>query len=576
MRNSRRLKGFWMVMAAASLATPVFAQVPAQNQDGRAADANNRVGSGGLNEPGRGIGARVSPNSIIYGNVTGGKQFTGPAERDPSAFSGPIPGRGFDRFIAGSSSAPLPYQPGIDLSTPQPFYGSSRGVAPPIGSVRLGFTDSYLGTDLTSQTPSSFTIDNSAGLQALAQPLGESVILGGRGYRLGTQPGQVVLQGTLESANQEVLYTGSPLYGVRQLQPGTFPTEADLFDTNVPGGAANTRYRVPNSEIERMRDELIGRQPGTSPQSQQDQQQNNTQSRNPSDLSQPPESPENAAIDTRRGGAINPNVLSNTSDERVEQRSTVTGQGQTTNDQYNELKRRFQRYQNPQMAAIEANHQLQMEQRRQTTERRTNGPTSRPISPLAAKGMLHRPGGGPLTEQTPLKIDSLATGVTAKGLHQLLSSAEKLMRQDKFQSAIDAYNTAESVDPNNALIPLGRANAELGAGFYRLSSADLHKVFLTNGALLMGQYDLNAWMTPQRIKFITNELQTLANNDPKAEMPVFLLAYLYYNTDHPAEAAKYLAEAEQRSNGKDPLLQLLQERWKLPTQAPANAPDLNK
>ena len=51
-------------------ATLASAQLPS-NQDGRAMDANNRVGSGGMNAPTGQIG--VTPNQIVYGNVTGGK-----------------------------------------------------------------------------------------------------------------------------------------------------------------------------------------------------------------------------------------------------------------------------------------------------------------------------------------------------------------------------------------------------------------------------------------------------------------------------------------------------------------------
>src|SRR5579871_6453677 len=116
------------------------AQIAAPGQDGRALDANNRVGSGGINQ-GASQGTGVSPNQIIYGNVTGGKRFRGPVgETDPGAFYGPTAGRFSDRFIAASSSAPQPYQPQVDMSITQPFYGSSRAAPPPPGAVRLGYT----------------------------------------------------------------------------------------------------------------------------------------------------------------------------------------------------------------------------------------------------------------------------------------------------------------------------------------------------------------------------------------------------------------------------------------------------
>ena len=157
-------------LLSASLAS---AQLPS-NQDGRAMDANNRVGSGGMNAPSGQIG--VTPNQIVYGNVTGGKQFRGPVgSRDPGAFTGPSPGRMVDRFVAGSSGVPYAYQPQVDLSNPQPFYGASRNAPPPVGSVRLGYTGSYLGTNLVPTTDYSLNAQYApSGEDYLSQRLGVS------------------------------------------------------------------------------------------------------------------------------------------------------------------------------------------------------------------------------------------------------------------------------------------------------------------------------------------------------------------------------------------------------------------
>jgi len=95
-----------MVVAEALITTALAsAQLPS-GQDGRAMDANNRVGSGGMNAPSGQIG--VTPNQIVYGNVTGGKQFRGPVgSRDPGAFTGPSPGRFMDRLVASPSGVPF-------------------------------------------------------------------------------------------------------------------------------------------------------------------------------------------------------------------------------------------------------------------------------------------------------------------------------------------------------------------------------------------------------------------------------------------------------------------------------------
>src|SRR5947209_15944363 len=152
MTRSRRQRLFLAAMfgAVPVLSAAALGQVQAQQQ-GRARDANTRVGSNGVNDTvGQGTAGIVSSNNIVYGNVTGLKGFRGPiAERDPRAFTGPIGGRLDDAFIRDSSAAPLPYQPTADQLQPQPFYGDTRGVTPPVGSIRQGYTGSYLGTQYT-------------------------------------------------------------------------------------------------------------------------------------------------------------------------------------------------------------------------------------------------------------------------------------------------------------------------------------------------------------------------------------------------------------------------------------------
>lgn len=76
-RTSRR----WLTAAALAIApvlasNSVYGQYAAGRADGHALDANNGVGSGGYNTPGRN-GSLVTGNDIVYGNVTGGRGLTG-------------------------------------------------------------------------------------------------------------------------------------------------------------------------------------------------------------------------------------------------------------------------------------------------------------------------------------------------------------------------------------------------------------------------------------------------------------------------------------------------------------------
>src|SRR5688500_3600688 len=164
----------------------------------------------------------------------------------------------------------------------------------------------------------------------------------------------------------------------------------------------------------------------------------------------------------------------------------------------------------------------------------------------------------------PVKIDSLAKGVPGKGLADLLTGAESLMKEGRFSSALEKYDAAEQVAPNNPLIKLGRANAELGASYFARAEQHLREAFAADEALLMGQYDLRAFFGEDRLKVIANDLKEIANKEQTQVTPVFLLAYVAYNSENEPMAAGYLDLAEKRSGGKDALIKKIREHWTLP------------
>src|SRR6185295_17156190 len=68
---------------------------------------------------------------------------------------------------------------------------------------------------------------------------------------------------------------------------------------------------------------------------------------------------------------------------------------------------------------------------------------------------------GPITPKPkPIQITSLAAGVQAQGLAKLLKTAEDLMKEGKFGPALDQYQAAAQLAPNNSMVYLGQANAE--------------------------------------------------------------------------------------------------------------------
>jgi tetratricopeptide (TPR) repeat protein len=179
----------------------------------------------------------------------------------------------------------------------------------------------------------------------------------------------------------------------------------------------------------------------------------------------------------------------------------------------------------------------------------------------------------------PEKIGSIAEGVQAKGLHDVLTSAEELMRGQKFAEALQKYDVAQQVAPNNALITMGRANAELAASYYRRAESSLRDAVGRAPELVVAQFDLRSLIGADRLQVLVRDLKELAANDPKQPRPSLLLAYIAYNTGNEAQAGEYLAAAEQRAGGDDALIKAWRRSWKLPaagTTEPAPQPDANK
>jgi hypothetical protein len=163
----------------------------------------------------------------------------------------------------------------------------------------------------------------------------------------------------------------------------------------------------------------------------------------------------------------------------------------------------------------------------------------------------------------PFVITSLASGIRAKGLADLLRSAEGQMRSGQFGQAVDTYDTAGEVAPNNPFVPLGRAFAELGASYYGRAEIDLTRAISTEPAVLAAQYDLKGFLGQDRLKFVQKDLTDIGTTEQTAR-PYLLLAYIDHNTgaDDATVTAKDLDTAEARGANQQ-VIDLMREAWNL-------------
>ena len=537
------------------IGSSAWAQYPAAGQDGHANDANNRVGSNGYNSD-NGQHATVTGNQIITRNVTGGWAFRGPVPyRDPAAFMGPTGESVSDAFIRNSSGVPSRFGTPTDLTNPHPFYGDVRAVPPPTGSVPEGFNGGYVGTSLTS--PSSLTSVLSSSpldysLQARAMPqFNPTEDFLSNPYSF---------QNSLPQPGEASLLTGSsliasPLFGVRA-QNGS-----------MMNAATGNQYQPGQNSIEAMQREMIQ---ASGPRQQQAQPNpnagpGNNKTANTGSLVQPLDHPLEAPQNNPLSNDVNSNPLENgplnssvTTGQGLRQQFIVPPSRQST--QYSELDKRLQQYNASHPVTDEqANARFQQElanRQRQANSTITGGNTE-------GRGTKGNGNAAPGNAPSPLEMDSLATGIPAKGLHDLMANAEVLLREDRFTTAIEQYDRAARVAPNNPLIPMGRAIAELGAGLYAQSERDLRQVFRTAPATMMAKVNLGHLLTSQRLEYLSKDLSSLAQQYPHDERPWFLLAFIHYNTGHADEAAKDLNNASERGGKLDSTIKMLQSHWKI-------------
>jgi len=562
------------------------------NEDGRALDANTRIGSGGYNESNpRGFGGLVTGNQIVTGNVTGGREFRfgtrtilGPdgvprtvsmqPYTDSREFRGSVAGQGMDQFIKYSSGAPAAYQGPTMPNQVQAFYGSRLAEPPPPGFTQMGYTGTY--------------IDRSVGQDQRPESgmWGSSFL-----YTPGT--GELLMTGPVDpQTNQPTLLTASPLQGIRPWRPGQLPDWSLLPNESVPRSPMD-RLRMDGRTIQQMREELLKAAGEGSSKDGGGADQTGKDPSGSGNLAKPLPTPFEAPQDSSLTGKpldsmVNVAVTTGQgqTDQSIGSRLTVPPVQQSS--QYAELQRRLDRYYTARLQTDEDRNREFLRQLRAKEAAEKARASKEPTEAAPPKGaaqegvttpeytkmreaLLKSSMGVPQGPQTqpgvkpqPIQVVSLAEGVKAAGFAKVLRTAEDLMRQGKYLSALAQYTLAERVAPNNSLVWLGTAYAELAGGYFRRAEMHLRGALAIDPALLMGVYDLKGLIGQERLEALVRDLKETAKTQSKDPGPVFLLAYLAYNTGSPQSAALYLDEAEKRAGDKAEFYKVVRLHWVLP------------
>lgn len=563
-------------------------------ENGRALDANKRIGDDGRNDLSSAYRSeiRATPNQIVTGNVAGLYGFRGNVGyREASEFRGSIASRQSDLFVRRSSGGYSGYGgSSTGGNYPTAFYSKSRVSEPPPNYMREAFgLGSYVPNPNASRSTNSYgPVDSVVRYDATSS----------RGYfdQVGSlpPPSNLVLPAPAGSSDGSYI-SATPLTGIQQYKPGQPLSNDQSFagQNNIPRTANGVRLN--DTQIRQMQDELRSSTPGARQFGSQQSSDNTNDSGNApnangatpigkpigSPLGQPKDATATAQQSTRYLFNLPPEEQS-AQYAKMRQQLTTVNQDKSKSDE--EAFRQYQQAKKKGTLDTTLKPGAPGTPGAQDPNAAPSGQPGAPGAdqPGARPGLLPEPRSGDKGKadagaadskasppRIPIKVDSLASGITGKGLSELMSDAEAKMQDGKFAAAIDRYESAGQVAPNNPLIALGRANAELGAGYYSRAEAHLRQAFGGDHALLMGQYNLQKFMGEDRLRYLTKDLKDIANREKTESRPVFLLAYVAYNTGNERMAAGYLDLAQKRGDAKDPIYPLVRKLWNLPEVAAA-------
>jgi tetratricopeptide (TPR) repeat protein len=603
---------------------PVVGQIRLDT-NGHATDANPQIGSGGYNQAPNGTQANWAQyqNALLNNNAGGfgpaGRGYTafnlGAAYINPFGFRGLMAGQGLDQFVSLSSGIPTTNNPsasnGMPSGSQQIFNGlANHSVAPP------GLPNpSYVAGQPVTQAPEDLrlgAIEFSGQSQVLPKP--NEMIL----------PGPVDPTANPNTPAQQQLYA-STIYGVLAfspqqpaLQDQNNPQSAIFGPSPLQQGGISPAL-APNpiqAQMKELRQELdaqskngIGMpnasndvgaslpksiQPGNlsqqlpslAPETSLSKSANvapaagdvdtgqSSRQYLPNDENLPPPIRQSALYAKLRQNMDDYNSANSMTDEQANRKfqeivrlrnlastnaergsNVLSGPGAAATANPGELPGGIP---NPEESAgpgrsPNAGPGSGSEQKNRLAK---PGFTTMPSNMGAAPGLSLPPVAAP-----PVPIDSFASGIHAKGLADLIANAELNVEQHHYDKAIAQYNEAIDVAPNNPLILMARATAELGGGYYAQANADIHLAVAQDPAVLLGQYDLQKHLGADRLKSVLADLKQMAKESDDDTLHAFLLAFAYYNSQHVAQAVDWLAITDKRAKGQDLAILQMKKYW---------------
>ncbi len=142
---------------------------------------------------------------------------------------------------------------------------------------------------------------------------------------------------------------------------------------------------------------------------------------------------------------------------------------------------------------------------------------------------------------------------SSKMFERYLQSGRQLMQRGQFQQAADAFTLASAYRPNDARAHLGKGHALLAAGRYADSALFIAKAVELDLPAVLQRTDLIQTVGgPEAFVAHFNELDRLVDTDGGPQLQ-FLMAYIYYQMERPAEAKAAIDVAQKQLPSSVPI-----------------------
>jgi hypothetical protein len=143
----------------------------------------------------------------------------------------------------------------------------------------------------------------------------------------------------------------------------------------------------------------------------------------------------------------------------------------------------------------------------------------------------------------------------------------KLTREAEVALANGKYLTAESrfrqllLDTKDDPLPrAGLVHAQLGAGMFRSAGMNLRALFVQHPELIAARYDAKLLPPEDRLQWIQQELQSVIGRGEGGKDAPLLLAYLGYQANS-RQVVRYGLALAQSQSPRDPFLAVVREIW---------------